>query len=122
MAIKKTTKTPAKKTAVKAKATTAPKATVRKAAAPKSTPAATKAKPSRPAGPREEKLANSALKLIDEAASLLRKGVKTTADVSEKNREAARKRAHGLLTKATSSLGGLLDSGSSALHKAISKL
>lgn len=121
MAIKKTTKTPAKKTTVKAKATTARKATVRKAAAHKSTPT-TKAKPSRPAGPREEKLANSALKLIDEAASLLRKGVKTTADVSEKNREAARKRAHSLLTKATSSIGGLLDSGSSALHKAISKL
>lgn len=120
MAIKKTTKIPAKKTTVKAKATTARKAPVRKAAAPKST--AAKAKPSRPAGPREEKLANSALKLIDEAASLLRKGVKTTADVSEKNREAARKRAHTLLTKATSSIGGLLDSGSSALHKAISKL
>jgi len=120
MAIKKTTKTPAKKTTVKAKATTARKATVRKAAAHKTTPSA--AKKSKPAGPREEKLASSALKLVDEAAALLRKGIKTTADVSEKNREAARKRAHSLLSKATSSLGGLLDTSASALHKAISKL
>ena len=126
MAKKTTTKTPAKKSTTAAKVKTARQATVRKAAVQKSTPTASKPKKSapraKPAGPREEKLANSALKLVDEAASLLRKGIKTTADVSDKNREAARKRAHGLLTKAASSLGGLLDTGTSALHKAISKL
>ncbi len=124
MATKKTSKTPAKKSTTAAKATTARKATVRRAAAHKTTTAsASKPKSSaKPVGPREEKLANAALKLVDEAAALLRKGIKTTADVSEKNREQARKKAHSLLTEAASSLGGLLDSGASALHKAISKL
>lgn len=124
MATKKTSKTPAKKSTPAEKVATARKATVRKAAAQKSTPTAT-SKPkvtNKPAGPREEKLASSALKLVDEAAALLRKGIKTTADVSEKNRTEARKKAHSLLSEATSSLSGLLDSGASALHKAISKL
>jgi DNA-binding protein HU-beta len=124
MAKKTTTKTPAKKTTATAKTTTARKATVRKAAAHKATPKVT-SKPkssAKPAAAHEEKLTSSALKLVDEAAALLRKGIKTTADVSEKNREEARKRAHSLLTKATSSLNDLLDSGTSALHKAISKL
>lgn len=123
MATKKTSKTPAKKSTPAAKVATARKATVRKAAAQKSTPTAPKRKiTNQPAGPREEKLASTALKLVDEAAALLRKGIKTTADVSEKNRTEARKKAHSLLSEATSSLSGLLDSGASALHKAISKL
>jgi len=125
MATKKTSKTPAKKSTPAEKVATARKATVRKAAAQKSTPTAATSKPkitNKPAGPREEKLASSALKLVDEAAALLRKGIKTTADVSEKNRTEARKKAHSLLSEATSSLSGLLDSGASALHKAISKL
>lgn len=92
-------------------------------AAPKTKTAKTTTKSStRPLGAREQKLASSALKLVDEAAALLRKGITTTADVSEKNRLAAKKRAHGLLNKATSSLSSILEGGSDAIHKVIGKI
>ncbi len=93
-----TKKTPARKTAAKKPAA---KATVKKpASAPKPTP-----------GSKEDKLATSALKLIDQAAGLLRKGVVTGAGTTEKARTEAKHRAHSILTEATS-----------ALHKLISKV
>ncbi len=117
---KKPTKKAASKSPTKA---AAPKAAPKtKTTAKKTTkPSATKSS-TRPLGAREQKLASSALKLVDEAAALLRKGINTTADVSEKNRLAAKKRAHGLLNKATSSLSSILEGGSDALHKVIGKI
>jgi len=67
-------------------------------------------------------MTESALKLVDEAASLLRKGISTGADSGEKARLEARKKAHSLLNKASSSLSDVLDGGTSILRKAINKI
>lgn len=66
----------------------------------------------------EDHLAKEALKLVNEATTHLRTGIKTTA----KARVAAHKKAHSLLGKATSFLDDLLKEGSSLMHKAINKL
>ena len=71
---------------------------------------------------REDKVASSALKMIDEAASLLRKGVNTSAAATEKSRAVAKQKAHSLLTKATKSLSSVVDDGASVLHKVIGRL
>lgn len=112
---------PAKKSASKkvAAKTTAKKSSTRKKSAPKK-PASVKH--SKPVGPREQKLASSALKLVDQAAALLRQGIRTSANTSEKARLETKQRAHTLLTKASSSLSDALNEGSSTLHKLIGKL
>jgi len=117
-------KTSSKKKASKPSIKRAAKRTVKKVTAskPKAKKAKTAKKASRPAGPREHAVASSALKLVDQAAALLRRGIKTSADTTEKSRLEAKKRAHNLLSQATSSLSGILGSGADALHKAISKL
>lgn len=66
---------------------------------------------------REKQVADSALRLVDEAASLLRKGISTSANSSEKARFAAKKKAHTLLNKASISLSEVLDQGTSVLRK-----
>ena len=71
---------------------------------------------------REHRVATSALKLVDEAAVLLRKGISSSADTSEKARLDAKKKAHALLGKATTSLEGLLDDSASVLRKVINKI
>lgn len=117
-------KTAAKKVA-SAKKSVKAKVSAKSAPAKKAPAKATTAKAkhsTRPAGPREQKLASTALKLVDEAASLLRKGISTTADTSEKARLDAKKKAHNLLTKAHSSLSDVLSGGTSALHKIIGKV
>lgn len=95
-----------------------------KKAAPKKKAAAKKpaAQKSQAYGPRETAIANSALKLVDEAASLLRKGIRTGASTSEKSRHEAKQKAHTLLNKASSSLGDLLSGGTSALRSVINKI
>ncbi len=74
------------------------------------------------AGPREEALANDALKLVDKAAALLRKGIRSGAETTHKTRLDAKHQAHGLLTKASSVLGDLLSESTSTLHKVINKI
>lgn len=71
---------------------------------------------------REHSVTQSALKLVDEAAALLRKGISTGSDSSEKARLAAKKKAHTLLNKASSSLSDVLDEGASVLRKVINKI
>lgn len=125
-------KSPAKKAAArKSRAKVVVKASVpktKKAPAKKKSakrPAPKKSTPSsgrQTYGPREQKIAGNALKLVDQAAAVLRKGIRTTADNSEKNRIAAKKRAHDLLTQATSSLTDLLKTGSSTIHNVIGRL
>lgn len=70
----------------------------------------------------EHKAATAALKLVDEAATLLRSGISTSAKTTEKTRLEAKKKAHSLLNKASSSLAEVLGSGTSVLRKAINKL
>jgi len=96
----------------------------------KKKPASAKSAPSKPAKPAsakpqklspEEKAAAEALKLVDKAAGLLRTGIKSGAEQSLAARQRTRKEAHALLSKASSSLSGILGGTSSALHKAIDK-
>lgn len=110
-------KSPAKKAATK-------KAPARKVVKKTTKPAKKKttAAKSQPAGPREQAIANNALKLVDQAAALLRKGIRTSADTSAKTRLQAKQQAHTLLTKASSTLGGLLSDSTSVLHKVIGKI
>jgi F0F1-type ATP synthase epsilon subunit len=72
--------------------------------------------------PREQAVAEGALQLVNEAAALLRKGISTGADTSEKARLEAKAKAHSLLTKASSSLSDLLGGSTSLLRKAINKI
>jgi hypothetical protein len=74
------------------------------------------------ASPREEELAGEALKLVDQAAALLRKGIRSSAETTQKTRLEAKHQAHGLLSKASSVLGDLLSQSSSTLHKVIDKI
>ncbi len=70
----------------------------------------------------EDVLTKEALKLVDQAATILRTGIKTSQKSTSKAREATHKKAHGLLGKATRHLDDALKSGSSFLNKAINKL
>ena len=118
MPTKKKTPT-ARKTARKA----APKRTAAKKTAPKKTaPKKSKTPPSKAAAAREAAAAQTALKLVDEAAALLRKGIRVSATTTEKSRHEAKKKAHALLNRASSTLGGLLNSTTAALDSLIKKI
>ena len=81
-------------------------------------------KPAKKTNPKSKdySVAESALKLVDEAAALLRKGINTTADSTEDARREARKKAHSLLDKASESLSDLLDGSASVLRKITKKI
>ncbi len=103
-------------TAKKKKAATkkpAPKAPVKKTST---------AKKSQPVGPREQKIASSALNLVDEAAALLRHGIHTGANSTEKTRHEAKQKAHTLLNKASASLSDLLSGSTSTIRSVINKI
>jgi hypothetical protein len=74
------------------------------------------------AEPREEALANEALKLVDQAAALLRKGIRNSAETTQKTRLEAKQQAHGLLNKASSVLSDVISQSSSTLHKVINRI
>jgi hypothetical protein len=80
------------------------------------------ARKAQPAGPREEAIANDALKLVDKAAGLLRKAIRSGAETSRTTRLEAKQQAHTLLTKASSTLGQVLNQGTSTLHNVINKI
>ena len=103
-------------------ATTKQKTTPRKTGATKTKSRTAAARKSEPAGPREEAIANDALKLVDQAASLLRKAIRSGAETSRTTRLKAKHQAHGLLTKASSTLGQVLSESTSTLHKVINKI
>lgn len=114
----KARKSPTKKTAAKKSAPkkSAPRKTATKASRK---PAQTR---SQAAGPREHAAANAALKMVDEAAALLRKGIRSSANTTEKSRHDAKKKAHSLLNQASASLSDLLSGGTSALRSVINKI
>ena len=103
-------------------ATTKKKTTPRKAATGRGGSRSTAAKQAKPAGPREEAIANDALKLVDKAAGLLRKAIRSGAETSQTTRLEAKQQAHTLLTKASSTLGQVLTRGTSTLHNVINKI
>jgi hypothetical protein len=103
-------------------ATTKKKTTSRKPAATRTKFRTSAAKKPRPAGPREEALANDALKLVDKAAGLLRKAIRSGAETSRTTRLEAKQQAHSLLTKASSALAQVINESTSTLHKVINKI
>ncbi len=84
-----------------------------KKSAPKAAPAKTSP---------EEKLAASTIKLLDQAAEVLKKTLNTSASTSAKTREAAKKKAHSLLGKAHTALDKSLKEGFSAAEKVLKRL
>jgi hypothetical protein len=111
--------TPAKaKAKVKAAVKPAPKKSVpAKSSAAKASTKTTKV----PAG-REAKLAEQALKFVDEAASVLRSGIRGSAETTAKSRIAAKKKANALLGKASSNLSKAIGDGASALQNLLGKI
>ena len=74
-----------------------------------------------PAG-REAKLAEQALKLVDEAAAVLRDGIRTGAATTAKSRIAAKKKASTLLDKASTNLSKAIHHSTSALQDLLGKV
>jgi len=74
-----------------------------------------------PAG-REHKLAEQALKFVDEAASVLRAGIRGGAATTAKSRIAAKKKAHDLLGRASSDLSKAIKDGASVLQNILGKI
>lgn len=71
---------------------------------------------------REHKLAEQALKFVDEAASVLRSGIRDSAATTAKSRIAAKKKAHDLLGKASSNLSKAIEDGASVLQDLLKKI
>ncbi|MDX2080179.1 MAG: hypothetical protein SFU53_05285 [Terrimicrobiaceae bacterium] len=116
------TKSPAKRKPAR-KAAASPKATAPKTKTVKSTARTRAAKtPGEAVVGTEQQVAKAALKMVDEAANLLRRGISTGASTSEKARLEAKQRAHSLLNDASSSLQSLLGSSASSLRKVINRM
>jgi hypothetical protein len=103
-------------------ATTKKKTTPRKSAPGRASSRTATTRKAKPAGPREEAIANDALKLVDKAAGILRKAIRSSAETSRTTRLEAKRQAHTLLTKASSTLGQVLNQGTSTLHNVINKI
>ncbi len=116
-AAKKASPTQAAVTGVKKTAA----ATKKKATIPKTASAKAKATKAIPAD-REQKLAEQALSLVDQAAAVLRDRIRDGATQTAKGRLAAKKKANTLLTRANGNLNKAIDSGTSNLQKLLGKL
>jgi hypothetical protein len=71
---------------------------------------------------REHKLAEQALSLVDQAAAVLRSGIRGGARTTAQSRIAAKKKANELLGKASSNLNSAISSSTSALQGLLGKL
>jgi hypothetical protein len=108
----------------------AKKSTPAKAAKPapkKSTPAKTASskvstKATHVPSGREAKLAEQALKFVDQAAAVLRDGIRTGAATTAKSRIAAKKKASTLLDKASTNLSKAIHHSSSTLQDLLGKI
>jgi hypothetical protein len=94
----------------------------KKSAAPKTKKWPTPAKKATAAKPAADGLAEQALKFVDEAAALLRSGIREGAKTTEQSRNAAKKKAHLLLGRASTNLSQAIEEGTSALQKILKKL
>jgi ElaB/YqjD/DUF883 family membrane-anchored ribosome-binding protein len=106
----------------KKKKTTAKKPATKKPAAKKAKKTKRKPATTKRSSSTEERLAKDVLQLVDQAANLLRSGIRSTAATSAKARKQTKKQAHALLSRAGKQLESALNSGTSLLSKAISKL
>lgn len=96
----------------------APKSTPKK----KAMPAKVSSKTDEIPHGREHKLADQALKFVDEAATLLRTGIREGAATTAKSRIAAKKKAHLLLGKAADNLSKAIEDGTSVLQDLLKKI
>ena len=119
-ALKAVKKVVAKKDAVKRKVLTKP--AVKPAAKKKSLPAKVSTKVTSTTTLRHNKVANQALGFLDEAASLLRAGIREGAKATENSRIVAKKKAHHLLGKASRELSKAIEDGASTLQDLIKKI
>lgn len=71
---------------------------------------------------REAQLAEKALSLVDEAAAVLRTGIRSGAETSAKSRIAAKKKANALLGKASNNLSKAIGDSASALQSLIGRI
>jgi hypothetical protein len=94
----------------------------KKSAAPKSVKKPLPAKKATAAKPASDHLVEQALKFVDEAAALLRSGIRQGAKTTSQSRAAAKKKAHSLLSKASTSLSQAIEGGTSALQNLLKKL
>lgn len=98
------------------------KSTPKKSASSKSKTKPRPAKKSTPAKPVADSMAEQALKFVDEAAALLRHGIREGAKTTAQSRAVAKKKAHRLLGQASSSLSQAIEGGTSALQKILNKM
>jgi hypothetical protein len=92
------------------------------AARKKSLPAKASTKVTAKKALRHNKVAKQALEFLDEAASLLRTGIREGAKATEKSRIVAKKKAHHLLGKASRELSKAIEDGASTLQDIIKKM
>ena len=96
---------------------------VKKLVAPAKKLAPKKVVSSKPAAkPVEDVITKEALKLVDQAATMLRDGIKMSHKTTAKARTATHKKAHVLLGKATRHLDDAIQSGSTVIRKIINKI
>jgi len=120
IALKVVKKGAGKKNIVKRKIST--KTAVKPVAKKKSLPAKVSSKVTPKTTIRHNKAANQALGFLDEAASLLRAGIREGAKASENSRIVAKKKAHHLLGKASRELSKAIEEGASRLQDLIKKI
>jgi len=75
-----------------------------------------------PAKPSHDEVSSKVISFIDQAADILKSGVKKTSNQTESARAATREKALTLLTHASKHLNSALEGGTSALRKGIRKL
>ena len=73
-------------------------------------------------GHQREPLVQSAVKLIDQAASLLKEGVITSAGKTAKSRHAMKVKASLLVNQASAKLSHAIQKGATAVRKGLKKL
>lgn len=98
------------------------KTAVKPAAKKKSLPAKVSTKVTTKKTLRHNKVANQALEFLDEAATLLRVGIREGAKATENSRIVAKKKAHHLLGKASKELSKAIEDGASTLQDLIKKI
>ena len=68
------------------------------------------------------KVAKQALGFLDEAAALLRAGIRESAKTSSNSRIVVKKKAHHLLVKASKELSNAIEEGTKSLQQIINKI
>jgi|688.fasta_scaffold406507_1 hypothetical protein len=85
-------------------------------------PARASTKPTAKSAVRRNLLAKEALKFVDEAASVLRIGIREGVKTTDRSRIVAKRKAHNLLGKASRNLSKAIEDSASALQDIIRKI